>query len=209
MIYFPPCKINIGLHILSKRSDAYHNLETAFFPLSDISDVLEISPSEKEEFLFTGIPITGEKGENLVVQAANLLSQYTGKNFSCRIHLHKAIPFGSGLGGGSADATYTLLGINETLNLGLSQKEIYLLCTELGSDCACFVENKPTIGKERGNIISPLSCNIHQCYDLLLVIPPISISTKDAYKSITPQSNRPSLGKFITTTYCKLEINYF
>lgn len=188
MILYPNAKINIGLNILSKRQDGFHELETLMYPIS-LTDILTINRAPKKNkkvnFSTTGISIDGDINDNLIVKAYNLLD----KKFnlpSLDIHLHKSIPFGAGLGGGSADCAFAIKGINDLCELNLSIGEMELLAAELGSDCPFFINNKPAVAKGRGEIIEQFNIDLDS-YSFVVIIPPIPISTKAAYKLVKPQ----------------------
>ncbi|MBY0426290.1 MAG: 4-(cytidine 5'-diphospho)-2-C-methyl-D-erythritol kinase, partial [Cytophagales bacterium] len=150
MVLFPNAKINLGLHIISKRPDNYHNLDSCFYPIG-LCDILEFVPSEDFSFTSSGLPIPGDPDQNLIIQAYHMLC----KDFALppvQIHLHKVIPMGAGLGGGSSDAAYLLKGMNEVFNIGLTETILHLYAKRLGSDCAFFINNKPTLAIEKGDV---------------------------------------------------------
>jgi 4-diphosphocytidyl-2-C-methyl-D-erythritol kinase len=189
MLCFPNAKINVGLHVISKRKDGYHDIETVFCPIG-LSDILEFIPKPDMEpgvclFDTTGIPIEGPEDKNLVVRAYHLLC----RDFNLpaiHIHLHKVIPPGSGLGGGSSDAAFMLKYLDREFNLKLNQDELVRYASELGSDCAFFIKNVPVLGYERGNRfreLPPLPENLH----LTIINPGIHISTAAAYAGVTPR----------------------
>jgi len=181
MILFPPAKINLGLNILGKREDGYHDIESCMYAIP-LRDVLEILPSEEVRFLQTGMPVNGDEADNLVMKAFQLLqSRYAIPNVY--IHLQKNIPMGAGLGGGSADATYTLLGLNELFKLNLSIEVLQSLATELGSDCPFFVVNQPQLVKGRGEVLSPINLDLEGYY-LKIINPGIHIGTAEAYSNV-------------------------
>jgi 4-diphosphocytidyl-2-C-methyl-D-erythritol kinase len=196
MIVFPNCKINIGLNIISRRTDGYHNLQTCFYPLT-LSDCLEIipSPDGKNSFTSTGIKIPDNGQPNLCQRAAQLMQEKYGIP-SVHIHLHKVIPIGSGLGGGSADAAYTLLLLSQLFELNLTQQQLLDMAASLGSDCAFFIINKPSIATGRGEILMPANISLKGYY-LLLVIPPIHISTAEAFSGIHPTSPKHSISELL------------
>ncbi len=181
MILFPPAKINLGLNVLNKRSDGFHELDTCMIPIP-LCDVLEILPSKEFSFKQTGLSISGESTDNIVVKAFKLVQQYYNIG-NVYIHLRKNIPMGAGLGGGSADGTYTILALNEIFNLQLSNERMRELSGELGSDCPFFVENKAQIAKGRGERLSFVDLDL-SAYFLKLINPNIHISTAEAYASI-------------------------
>ncbi len=184
MVVFPNCKINIGLDILEKRADGFHNLETVFYPVPWM-DILEIIPSEKEEFIFEGNAIDCPLNDNLCYKAYQLLKN----DFSIpaiTLFLYKNIPSGAGLGGGSADAAFTLTTLNQLFSLKIDDEKLQQYVSKLGSDCAFFIKNKPVFASGKGNIFSETDLNL-QGYYLLIVKPQIHVSTADAYQMITPE----------------------
>lgn len=196
MIVFPNCKINLGLNIIRKREDGYHDLETVFLPVP-FTDVLEILPSENKtiEFSVTGLPVNTE--DNLCVKAYNLLKQDFPELPLIKMHLHKAIPLGAGLGGGSSDAAFTLQLLNEKFNLELKIDQLLDYALRLGSDCPFFILNKPCFATGRGEILQPVNIDLSK-YKLLIVNPGIHINTKWAFSKITPQVRELSIQQIIT-----------
>ncbi|HCW08929.1 MAG TPA: 4-(cytidine 5'-diphospho)-2-C-methyl-D-erythritol kinase [Cytophagales bacterium] len=181
MVVFPPCKINLGLHILSKREDGYHNLETCFYPIP-WTDILEIVRSDKFEFSFSGLLIPRNSEGNLCIRAYQLLK----KEFeisAVKIHLHKIIPMGAGLGGGSSNAAYTLRLLNQIFELNISTHKLKELAAHLGSDCAFFIQDQPMIGSGRGEVLSPAAISLKGFF-LVLVKPQVHVSTAEAYAGI-------------------------
>ncbi len=195
MILFPHAKINIGLNVLSKRADGYHEISSVFYPLKDCCDIIEITASNHFSFETTGIPIP--KGENLCEKAYHLLK----KDFfipNVHIHLHKQIPIGAGLGGGSSDAAFTLRGLNSLFTLDMSQEKMKKYALKLGADCPFFIQDKPKyvegIGEKMTNIDLDLSA-----YEIRLINPDIHISTKEAYAGVSAQLPTIPLKKLINT----------
>jgi 4-diphosphocytidyl-2-C-methyl-D-erythritol kinase len=185
MISFPPCKINLGLSITAKRPDGYHSLETCFYPVP-WTDVLEIIPAKKTTFTSSGNTIPGDHQENLCLKAYRVLSA-EHRLPDVAIHLHKVIPTGAGLGGGSSDAAHTLRLLNSLFELNLSHEALLGYAASLGSDCAFFLQNKPMLGTGRGEILSPLNVTLTGKF-IALVKPPIHVSTAEAYAGITPRA---------------------
>ena len=184
MVSFPPCKINLGLQILSKRADGYHNISTCFYPLP-WTDILEVLPSDALTFAQTGIVIPGTPEENICLTAYELLK----RDFSLpvvRIHLHKIIPVGAGLGGGSSDGAHMLRLLNSLFALHQTEECLMRYASQLGSDCAFFVQDRPMIGKGRGEMLEPADLNLRGYY-LRLFNSGIHISTAQAYAHIVPQ----------------------
>lgn len=184
MVVFPPCKINLGLSVLSKRQDGFHNLETCFYPVPWF-DVLEIIVSDTFQFSLSGNSIPGDPTENLCVKAYNMLKE----DFDIgpvKLHLHKIIPSGAGLGGGSSDAAYTLRMLNQKFLLNLSQQKLMEYAARLGSDCAFFIQDHAMIGKGRGEILEPIGLSLRGKF-LVIVKPDIHVSTADAFAGISPK----------------------
>lgn len=194
MILFPPAKINLGLHILRKREDGYHEIETCMLPIPFV-DILEITPSMQFEFVQTGRTIQGASGENLCEKAYHLLREKYGIG-PVRIHLRKQIPIGAGLGGGSSDASYTFLGLNDLFDLNLTDAELKEYAAQLGSDCPFFIESSIQMAKGRGEKLETLALNLPTMY-LVLLNPGIHIGTKEAYAGVTPNSFQKPLLEFI------------
>ncbi|MEY2830608.1 MAG: hypothetical protein RIQ33_2466 [Bacteroidota bacterium] len=186
MIVFPNAKINFGLNIISKRADGFHNIESLFVPIK-INDGLEFIPTKtKTAFTSSGLPIPGNHSDNLVLKAFELLqSPYNLPNLN--IHLHKLIPMGAGLGGGSADAAFFITAINNYFNLNITNFEMELLAAKIGSDCAFFIQNKAAIAVGRGEILQPFSIDLSK-YKICIVHPGIHVNTAWAYSAITPNS---------------------
>jgi 4-diphosphocytidyl-2-C-methyl-D-erythritol kinase len=186
MIVFPNAKINLGLHIVSKRPDGYHNIETVFYPVR-LHDALEIVPSENDKttFVMTGIAVAGNPDDNLVMRAFHILK----KDFALpeiTIYLRKNIPFGAGLGGGSSDAAWMLKLLNDFAELHLSDQQLEEYAGRLGADCPFFIKNTPVFAGGIGNIFEPVEISLAS-YQLLLVKPDIGVSTQEAYANVKPQ----------------------
>lgn len=192
MILFPNAKINLGLHVLSKREDNYHNLETLMLPI-ELCDILEFLPSteDKTNFQLSGIAVSGIPEENLVYKAFQLLKDRY-KLPEMNIHLHKIIPPGAGLGGGSSDAAFMLKGLNSMFDLKLSVGELLHFANSLGSDCSFFIENDPALATGKGEELRH-SINYIKNYKLLLFFPGFPVSTAEAYKTVIPNADREGL----------------
>jgi len=187
MIYFPNCKINIGLNVVEKRCDGFHNIETLLYPI-DLEDILEIRPKAtgRTSITVTGLPIdTKSEDDNLCFRAYNLIKKDYPDLPEVDIHLHKLIPMGAGLGGGSSDASYTLKLLNFVFELNLSLERLDDYAQQLGSDCAFFIYNIPSFAYERGDKLSPTTLSLRG-KTILLVKPNIFISTSEAYSDICP-----------------------
>ena len=186
MIVFPNCKINLGLNILGKREDGYHNLQTVFYPLP-FYEVLEIiqhaDAAQSFELFLSGIPVEGNPADNLCVKAYDLLKKDFPQLPPVKIYLHKTIPAGAGLGGGSADGAFMLTLLNDKFNLQLQQQQLLNYALLLGSDCPFFIINKPCFAQERGEDMEPVELNLSG-YKLVLVNPGIHINTGWAFSQV-------------------------
>ena len=198
MIVYPNAKINIGLNVLKKRLDGYHEMSSVFYPVMDLYDILEILPAKDFSFSSSGIAIPGNS--NICVKAFELLKADFGIG-NVKIHLHKQIPIGAGLGGGSADGAFTLKALNTLFKLKLSNAQLEKYALQLGADCPFFIENTPKyvtgIGEKMMSIDLDLSI-----YEIRLINPGIHISTKDAYSGIVPKTPKLTVEEII-----KLPIN--
>ena len=195
MIQFPNCKINLGLSILAKRTDGYHELETVFYPIG-ISDALEILPSENLSLTQTGIAVPGDPAQNLCLKAYHLLKKDFPQIPAVQMHLHKNIPMGAGLGGGSSDGTAALLMLNQQFALDLNESQLIHYASQLGSDCPFFVYNKACYATGRGEILTPIALDLSN-YQFVLVHPGIHISTAWAFQQLNPHTKSESIQTII------------
>lgn len=194
MLSFPNAKINIGLHILRKRPDHYHDIETFFYPVY-WSDILEILPAKMLHFQSSGILIPNDAQGNLCMRAYHLLkSDFDIPNV--QIHLHKIIPIGAGLGGGSADAAFTIQLLNQIFQLNLSLAQMQDYARKLGSDCAFFIENKPKYGIKKGDIFENIALHLSNKF-IILVYPNLHITTQEAYQQVKPCDTRLALNELL------------
>ena len=177
-----PAKINIGLNILSKRQDGYHNLSTLFYPIEDLFDILTFRPADRFEFICDDITIP-QDDSNIVVKAKQLLEYTSGKSINVKITLEKRIPSQAGLGGGSSDAAAALISLNEMFNLNFQHDQLIQLALLLGSDVPFFIKAKPAIGTSRGEILDYVDLEINE--PIVVVNPKINISTKEAFQNIS------------------------
>ena len=194
MITYPNAKINLGLNIVEKRPDGYHNLETIFYPIA-LQDALEVTKLEGEkEYALTlsGTPIEGDPEQNLVVKAYKLLKNDFPNLPPVDIHMYKHIPTGAGLGGGSADAAFMIKLLNNKFQLRLSAEKMEEYASHLGADCAFFIQNKPVFASGIGNIFEPVQISLKGYY-IVLVKPDIFVSTKEAYSLVQPKQPVQSL----------------
>lgn len=194
MITFPNAKINLGLNIVEKRPDGYHNLETVFYPVAledalEINEVPNIESEKKCQLHQYGTPIAGNPEDNLVMKAYRLLNS-DFRLPPIEIHLYKHIPSGAGLGGGSSDAAFMLKLLNEKFGLGLSDGKLEDYAVRLGADCPFFIADKPVYAEGTGNLFSPIPLSL-KGYRILLIKPDIFVSTREAFSHITPQ--RPAI----------------
>lgn len=182
-ISYPNAKINLGLYVVERRPDGYHNIETVFYPIP-LCDKLEITEDDEDQLLISGMPVAGELSDNLVVRVVKMLRQER-EIPPLRISLQKNIPTGAGLGGGSADAAFTMKLLNEQFFLGMTDKEMEQKVAKLGADCAFFIRNKATMAGGIGNIFSPINLDLSG-WHFLLVKPDEFVSTREAYSQVCP-----------------------
>ncbi|MEO7531456.1 MAG: 4-(cytidine 5'-diphospho)-2-C-methyl-D-erythritol kinase [Sediminibacterium sp.] len=205
MLLFPNCKINLGLHIISKREDGYHAIETVFYPVQ-LKDALEgikisMAPHCNEthngiDFHSSGLTVAGDVNDNLCVKAYHLLKKDFPQLSSVQLQLHKVIPMGAGLGGGSADGAFALLLFNKLYQLNLSHEELIQYALQLGSDCPFFILNKPCFATGRGEIMKEVLLDLSQ-YQIVLVNPGIHVSTAFAFSEIIPAKPVQSIEEII------------
>ncbi|ANH81391.1 4-(cytidine 5'-diphospho)-2-C-methyl-D-erythritol kinase [Niabella ginsenosidivorans] len=184
MIFFSNCKVNIGLHVTGKRPDGFHNLETIFYPLP-VYDVLELLPAATTHLHLYGLPIPGNKENNIILKAYQLLKKDFPALPAVQLHLLKNIPAGAGLGAGSANGATALLALNAFCGLELSQKQLLKYALALGSDCPFFIINQPCYATGRGEELTPVTLDLKN-YTLVAVNPGIHISTPWAFSHLTP-----------------------
>ncbi len=191
MISFPNCKINIWLNVIRKREDGYHDLESVFYPVP-LTDILEIttyravSRNAPFPFTLTGLPVEGIPSTNICIKAYKLLKNDFPELPFIQLHLHKIIPTGAGLGGGSADGAFTLQILNELFELGLSTDQLLNYSAQLGSDCPFFIINKPCLANGRGEVLEQIKVNLED-YKLLIVNPGLKVYTGDVFRFINPE----------------------
>jgi 4-diphosphocytidyl-2-C-methyl-D-erythritol kinase len=198
MISFPKAKINLGLRILEKRPDNFHDIETIFYPIA-LSDALEFvvlpGKANEDELVITGINIRTRPEKNLVIRAIRRLRTVYPVPL-LKIHLHKAIPTGAGLGGGSSDAACILKSINKCFRFSITETELKNIALELGSDCPFFLDPVPSIGTGRGEILKHIS-PVLEGYHIVLLNPGFLISTKEAYHNCRPERREISLEQLV------------
>jgi len=212
MICFPNAKINLGLNVVSRRSDGYHNLETIFYPIG-INDALEIIIKEDQDtdsFFECGLKVDSAPEKNLVMKALHLMREHY--NFPhVEVHLLKKIPFGAGLGGGSADASFMLMLLSDVFKLGVSQGDLIQMAVGLGADCPFFIHNKPMFASGIGEIFEDVNLSLKDYY-FVLIKPDIHVSTPDAFSKIQPKQPQISLKEIIkqpVSSWKELMVNDF
>lgn len=202
MITYPNAKINLGLNIVEKRPDGYHNIETVFYPIP-LHDTLSVEPlagknnATDMEFRFqvNGRQIDCPPEKNLVIKAYRMLQNITNLP-AIDILMQKDIPFGAGLGGGSSDAAFMLKALNREFSLNLTTDELEKTASHLGADCAFFIKNRPTLAEGIGNIFTPVNISL-KGLTLVLIKPDIYISTQEAYAHVCPQKPKYNLAEAI------------
>ena len=223
MILYPNCKINLGLNIVGKRADGYHDIETVFLPIP-LSDCLELNPATEDSFVIDGRQLDCSAQDNLVVRVLNMLRAEDMDIPPVSIRLTKNIPSGAGLGGGSTDAAFMIKGLNELFSLNLTDAQMAARVGRLGADCPVFIANKPVFAEGKGDVFTPLPVPFIQksyCalpplgsalpptitlsipamlenYWLVLVKPNDFISTREAYASVTPRPSKVSLQEILS-----------
>ena len=193
MIVYPNSKINIGLNVLEKRADSFHELSSVLYPVKDLYDILEILSSDEFIFSSSGIEIPGE--DNICEKAWKLLYDDFGIG-NVKLHLHKLIPVGAGLGGGSADASFTLKALNELFELNLSNIQLEEYALQLGADCPFFIDNTPKYVQGIGDKMIAIDLDLSD-YEIRLINPEIHISTKDAYSRVVPKTPELTIEEII------------
>lgn len=195
MIAFPNAKINLGLYILNKRTDGFHSIETCFYPIP-LADILEIVPSDIVTFTSSGNSIPGSTDNNLCIKTYESIKKI--QNIPpVHIHLHKNIPIGAGLGGGSSDAAFTGKLLDEQFELGLSIEQLEDSVRNIGSDCPFFIQNKSILAHDKGDRFSHSNIINLSKFWIYLIYPPIHISTKEAYDGVKPTANRQPLEEIL------------
>lgn len=201
MICFPNAKINLGLNIVEKRADGFHNIETVFYPVN-WCDALELIENkdfqqgdEKINLSLSGIVVKGNAQDNLIAKAYKLMDKVYNLP-PVKAHLHKNIPMGAGLGGGSSDAAFFIKLLNNKFLLNLNAAEQLNFAEQLGSDCAFFIENKPVYASEKGDVFSEVKIDLSQ-YHIVIVYPAIHSNTALAYKGVVPTKPQKNIQSII------------
>ena len=185
MKFFPNCKINIGLRVVRKREDGYHDLETIFYPVYGLHDELEVEPAEEFAFLQDGLVVDCLPTDNLIYKVYKRMQEHFPQIGNVKITFKKNIPFGAGLGGGSSDAAHMAIALNELFSLGLTQQQLAEEVRPLGADCSFFVYNKPCYAEGIGDKLTPISLDLSGLR-LVMIKPACGVSTKEAYGGIIP-----------------------
>lgn len=197
MICFPNAKINLGLNITEKRSDGFHNIETVFYPVAwcEALEVIETNHNTNFNLHLSGIPISGHLEDNLLYKAYHLIKQqHTLPGID--VYLHKALPMGAGLGGGSADAAFFINLLNDQFNLQLSEDARIGIAKQLGSDCAFFIKNKPVFATEKGDMFQDISIDLSKYY-IAIIYPNVHSNTKEAYSLVKPHQPQKSITQIL------------
>jgi len=203
MICFPNAKINLGLNIVEKRSDGFHNIETVFYPINwcDALEVIENKEfqkgDEKTNLSLSGIVVEGNTQDNLISKAYKLLDA-TYNLPPVKTHLHKNIPMGAGLGGGSSDAAFFIKLLNDKISLNLSATEQLNFAKQLGSDCAFFIKNQPVYASGKGDVFSEVEIDLSQ-YCIVVIYPAVHSNTALAYKGVVPAKPQKNIQSIITS----------
>jgi 4-diphosphocytidyl-2-C-methyl-D-erythritol kinase len=199
VVVFPNCKINLGLNIVRKRNDGFHDIETVFYPIA-LQDALETikidTVKESIQFTTSGETIKGKAEDNLCIKAYQLLKKDFPQIHDIKMHLHKTIPAGAGLGGGSSDGAFTLKLLNQKFDLGLSTEKLMEYALQLGSDCPFFIINKPCFATGRGELLESIKLDL-SAYKLVIVNPGIHVNTTEAFSLINPVIQSKSINQTI------------
>ena len=190
---FPMAKVNLGLNVVERRTDGYHNLQTVFYPVP-IADRLEVSTIDNAvdgeaccQLTLSGIELDGDSQQNLAVRAYDRLQQlFPGRLPALRVHLHKTIPVQAGMGGGSSDGTAMLCLLNRQFALGLTNEQLVQLAASLGADCPFFVQATPAYAEGIGEKLTPIALSLSGWY-MAVVRPPVSVSTREAFALVKPR----------------------
>jgi len=196
MVLYPNCKINIGLRVISKREDGYHNLETIFYPIHGLYDILDICQADRFTFEQAGIAVDCPSEDNLIIKCYRRMQAHYPQIGNVHIRFEKRIPFGAGLGGGSSDAAHTAIALNEIFELGLTHEQLAAEVAPLGADCAFFIYNTPCLAEGIGDRLTPIAFSLSG-FRLLMLKPDIHISTREAYRGIRLSGDQPSLAKLV------------
>ena len=196
MLLLPNCKINVGLRVVRKREDGYHDLETIFYPIFALHDELEIQPAAAFSFTQEGIAVDCPPEENLIIRCYRRMREHYPSIGEVSIRFRKNIPFGAGLGGGSSDAAHTAIALNELFCLGLSREQLAAEVRPLGADCPFFVYNTPCFAEGIGDLLTPIDFSL-KGYRILMIKPACGVSTREAYSGLQLSADKHARPKLI------------
>lgn len=196
MKLYPNCKINIGLRVVRKREDGYHDLETIFYPVYGLHDELEVQPSDEFVFLQDGITVDCLPTDNLIYKVYARMRDRYPQIGNVTISFKKNIPFGAGLGGGSSDAAHMAMALNEIFALGLTKEQLAQELSPLGADCPFFIYNTPCYAEGIGDKLTPIDLDLSGLR-LIMIKPECGVSTKEAYGGIVPKGTCEHFAPFI------------
>ena len=206
MILYPNCKINIGLRVIGKREDGYHNLETIFYPVMGLYDVLMITAAGKFSFVQDGLAVDCPAEDNLIIKCYRRMQERYPQIGNVSIRFTKRIPFGAGLGGGSSDAAHTAIALNELFELGLTREQLAAEVAPLGADCAFFIYNTPCLAEGIGEVLTPIPFSLSG-FRLIMLKPDIHISTREAYAGIRLSGDQPSLADLVKKDITPIDLS--
>ena len=206
MILYPNCKINIGLRVIGKREDGYHNLETIFYPVMGLYDVLMITAAGKFSFVQDGLAVDCPAEDNLIIKCYRHMQARDPQIGNVSIRFTKRIPFGAGLGGGSSDAAHTAIALNELFELGLTREQLAAEVAPLGADCAFFIYNTPCLAEGIGEVLTPIPFSLSG-FRLVMLKPDIHISTREAYQGVLAASHQPSLADLVKKEFTPIDLS--
>lgn len=206
MILYPNCKINIGLRVIGKREDGYHNLETIFYPVMGLYDVLMITAAGKFSFVQDGLAVDCPAEDNLIIKCYRRMQERYPQIGNVSIRFTKRIPFGAGLGGGSSDAAHTAIALNELSELGLTREQLAAEVAPLGADCAFFIYNTPCLAEGIGEVLTPIPFSLSG-FRLIMLKPDIHISTREAYAGIRLSGDQPSLADLVKKDITPIDLS--
>lgn len=213
MLLLPNCKINVGLRVVRKREDGYHDLETIFYPIFALHDELEILPAAEFSFEQEGIVVDCPPEQNLIIRCYHRMRERYPAIGEVSIRFRKNIPFGAGLGGGSSDAAHTAIALNELFHLGLTREQLAAEVRPLGADCPFFVYNTPCFAEGIGDILTPIDFSL-KGYRIVMIKPACAVSTREAYSGLHLSADKQAQPKLIDQwsnskwSYSKMENDF-
>ena len=200
MLLLPNCKINVGLRVVRKREDGYHDLETIFYPIFALHDELEIQPAAAFSFTQEGIAVDCPPEQNLILRCYRRMREHYPSIGEVSIRFRKNIPFGAGLGGGSSDAAHTAIALNELFRLGLTREQLSAEVRPLGADCPFFIYNTPCFAEGIGDLLTPIDFSL-KGYRILMIKPACGVSTREAYSGLHLSAEKHN--QFSNSQICK------